>query len=103
MIRPIAAGMLLLLATAPAAADSCSMMLFKDDLPDCVKELNSKIYILQLQVQTAESENHLYRSIVCNMALRLNRAASDEETLSMVEAACAEAKAAHKPKAKSAK
>ena len=103
MIRPTAAGILLLLTAAPGAADSCSMMLFKDDLPDCVKELNSKIFILQLQVQTAESQNHLYRTIVCNMALKLNKAAPDEDTLGMVEAACAEAKAAHKPKSKPAK
>lgn len=91
MIRSAVAGTLLLIA-GPAAADSCSLMLFKDDLADCVKELNSKIWLLQAELRAEQSRNSLNGTLICNLALSLNASSPSADNASIVEGACAEVK-----------
>lgn len=79
-------------AAGPAAADSCSLMLFKDDLADCVKELNSKIFLLRAELQAEQSRNTLNGTLICNLALSINSSQPSADVASIVEAACAEVK-----------
>jgi hypothetical protein len=93
MIRR-AAAILLVLVAGPAAADSCSVMLLKDDLPNCVKQLDSKIFILQAQLQAEQSRNRLNSLLLCSLALSLNKVAPAADVAATAENACAGAKEA---------
>lgn len=88
----VVAALALVIAAAPASADSCSFMILKDDLPDCVKDLDRKISLLQVELQTERSRNRLNESLTCNLALALNASSPSADNASIVEMACAEAK-----------
>lgn len=90
MIREALAGALLL-AAGPASAN-CSTFVLKDDLPDCVRELASKVFILQAQLQAERSRINLYSTIACNLALAANKASPSADAAETAEAACAETK-----------
>lgn len=90
-MRIMGAAALMLMA-GPAAADGCSLLLFKDDLPNCVKELQSKISLLEATLWAEQSQNRLHGVIICNLALSINKSAPSEDNAATMEAACAETK-----------
>lgn len=65
----------------------------------CFDDLKSKIFILQLQLQTEQSVNRLARSNICLLALAMHTAEAND----IIEVACAELKDAAAKKAKGPK
>lgn len=100
MIRLAGAAVGFLLAAGPAAADRCSLMLSGDDLPNCIRDLNSKIFILQAQLQAEQAKNRLNSMILCSLALSLNKAAPSQDVAETAQNACESGKEAAAERAK---
>jgi hypothetical protein len=79
-----------------ASASSCGFVLHWDErtISDCIKEIKSEAFSLQLQVQTLTAENRALRGHLCLLAGALKDIGSTSNSTALViEDSCAELKA----------
>jgi hypothetical protein len=93
-----------LLYPARATAGSCDSIQFtinpqldRRELLNCINELKSESWMLGMNVQTLETDNHILRGHLCMVAEELKSMGSSSElTALVIEDACADLRAAAK-------